>query len=182
MSACVVLEATARLAQTHAQQARPRRIFASRGRDRPQPTRETAPRFRKAPLPQVNFLARLRLRPTSRVECPLHSRPRLDSLIDALLTTVKSRLACQVHSYSPSGDIALKGTHRHRSCRPRVNPWLEAFGALLPPRQRRVRGRDALSKIQTFKQNLTLLLQIFRCKYSSEATPQTDEPCRMPRT
>jgi hypothetical protein len=45
---------------------------------------------------------------------------------------------------SPSGDIALKGAHRLHSCRPRVNPWLEAFGALLPPRRRRVRGRDVL--------------------------------------
>ena len=34
MSACAVLGATARLAQTHAQQARPRRIFASRRRGR----------------------------------------------------------------------------------------------------------------------------------------------------
>src|SRR5215472_4541890 len=84
-----------------------------------------------------------------------------------LLTTVKSRLACQVRSYSPSGDIALEGTHRLHSCRPRVNPWLEAFGALSPPRRRRVRGRGVLSKSQTFKQNLTLLLQIFRSKYSS---------------
>src|SRR5215472_6998399 len=88
-----------------------------------------------------------------------------------LLTTVKSRLACQVRSYSPSGDIALKGTHRLHSCRPRVNPWLEAFGAPLPPRPRRVRGGDVLSKSQTFKQNLTLLLQIFRCKYSSPPQP-----------
>jgi hypothetical protein len=45
-----------------------------------------------------------------------------------------------------------------------VTPWLEAFGALLPPRQRRVRGRDVLFKSQTFKQNLTFLLQIFRWK------------------
>src|SRR5215470_7398248 len=56
MSACAVLGATARLAQTHAQQARPRRIFASRRRGRLPPTRATAPRCRNAPLRQVNFL------------------------------------------------------------------------------------------------------------------------------
>jgi hypothetical protein len=109
------------------------------------------------------LLARLRLRPTSRVEYPVHSR-RLGLAHRRTAYDGQTRLACQVRSYSPSGDIALKGAHRLHSCRPRVNPWLEAFGALLPPRQRRVRGRDVFSKTQTFKQNLTLLLQIFRCK------------------
>jgi hypothetical protein len=132
------------------------------------PTRggEIQPTLRAAnqSTPHQERLVGLRLRPTT-----LYIADGLDSLIDALLTTVKSRLACQVRSYSPSGDIALKGIHRLHSCRPRVNPWLEAFGALLPPRRRRVRGRGVLSKSQTFKQNLTLLLQIFRCKYSSGA-------------
>jgi hypothetical protein len=92
---------------------------------------------------------------------------RMPDGLDSLIETVKSRLACRVRSYSPRGISPLKGTHRLHSCRPPVNPWLEAFGALLPPQRRRVRGRDVLSKSPTFKQNLTLLLQIFRCKYSN---------------
>ena len=64
-----------------------------------------------------------------------------------------------VAGYSQPVDAASKA-----SCDGILTDQRAAFDALLPPRQRRVRGRDVLSKSQTLKQNLTLLVQIFRCK------------------
>jgi hypothetical protein len=123
-----------------------------------------------------SMLARLRLRPTSRVECSVHSRRRglahRRTAYDG-----QSRLACQVRSYSPSGDIALKGTHRLHSYRPRVNPWLEAFDALLPPRQRRVRCFVQKSNFQTKKLDSsstnfqTQVVSYVRCQEAGQQTP-----------
>ena len=80
----------------------------------------------------------LRLRLKSRAECQ-YIADGLDSLIDALFSTVKSQLALPNPFHTPwGGGSLLKAPTVSISCRQKANPKPEAFGALLPPRERRV--------------------------------------------